>query len=792
MNLEDQPEPASRNSSFGLPDSAEGHQIVFETTPHGIVFQDARGAILSANPAAQRILGLSLDQMKGRVSTDTLWQVIREDGSPYPGEAHPAMVALRTGQPTEAVLMGVRSPSAACTRWIQVSATPLRRPGEAAPHGVMATFVDVTERKQAEDELRKSQARLHRAECVAHFGNWEWDLVSGLFSASEGAHQIYGMGGSAWPASEVQKLVLPEYRAELDRAILDLIERGRPYEVEFMIRRHADGEVRAIRSTAEFDPAGRKVFGTIQDITGRKQVEMALRESEFFFKESQRAAAIGSYQCDFRSGLWKSSEVLDGIFGIDERFVRSIAGWMDLVHPEDRQMMEHHLNGEVLGQRTPFNREYRIVRRSDGAVRWVFGRGEVRWDAAGTPITMIGTIQDITERVKADEERRRLHTQLLQVQKMESLGSLAGGVAHDMNNVLGAILGLASANLETQVPGSAARQAFEIIIKAAERGGKMVKSLLSFARQTTAEERELDLNALLQDEVRLLERTTLAKIRIETDLAGDLRPILGDATVLAHAIMNLAVNAVDAMSGGGTLTLRTRNLAGGWTEVQVEDTGAGMAKEVLERAMDPFYTTKEHGKGTGLGLSMVYSAVKAHRGLMEIRSEPGRGTCVRLRFPASECAVPAGVAAGGAPGRSAKGPLEVLVVDDDELIQSSMEMLLQALGHSVAIARSGEEALARVEAGLRPDLVILDMNMPGLGGGGTLPRLRALRPHLPVLLATGRADQTALDLVEADPRTTLLSKPFSLEELRRKMEAALAQSSGANTPKSSTATAPAE
>ncbi|MDR3682539.1 MAG: ATP-binding protein, partial [Geothrix sp.] len=364
----------------------------------------------------------------------------------------------------------------------------------------------------------------------------------------------------------------------------------------------------------------------------------------------------------------------------------------------------------------------------------------------------------------------KLEAELLQSQKLESLGSLAGGVAHDMNNVLGAILGLASANLETLPPESPAYRAFDTISRAATRGGEMVRSLLSFARQSRVEAQELDLNALLQEEVRLLERTTLSKVRLELDLEPGLRPIRGDANALAHAFMNLCVNAVDAMPETGTLALRTRNLGDRSVEVRVEDTGTGMPREVLERALEPFFTTKEVGKGTGLGLSMVYTVVKAHQGQMELLSEPGRGTVVRLLFPACE---PGVHAPEGEEGPRPEGPsrtLNVLLVDDDELIQDSMETVIQTLGHAVISASSGEAALAIIEGGFEPDVVILDVNMPGFGGSGTLPRLRALLPEVPVLLSTGRADQTAVNLAEDYPHVTLLPKPFSLDKLQQCLE----------------------
>ncbi|WP_306599908.1 ATP-binding protein [Geothrix sp. 21YS21S-2] len=376
----------------------------------------------------------------------------------------------------------------------------------------------------------------------------------------------------------------------------------------------------------------------------------------------------------------------------------------------------------------------------------------------------------LQDRQRSETERDLLQAQLAQAQKMESLGALAGGVAHDMNNVLGAILGLASATVDRHAPGDPTRRALETIIKAAERGGKTVRGLLSFARQSPAEERDLDLNGILQEEARLLEHTTLARVALTLDLAPDLRPIRGDASALSHALMNLCVNAVDAMPQGGTLALRTRNVDGDWIELSVEDTGEGMPPAVLERALDPFFTTKDVGRGTGLGLSLVYSTVKAHLGQLEIQSEPGRGTRVRMRFPVSESAAQQALEAQEAREAAQPGALRVLLVDDDELIQYSIRTVLEVLGHAATAVSSGEEALRLLEGGFQPQVVILDMNMPGLGGPGTLPRLRALRPDLPVLLATGRADPTAMDLAEAHPQVKLLSKPFTMEDLRRELQ----------------------
>ncbi len=381
-----------------------------------------------------------------------------------------------------------------------------------------------------------------------------------------------------------------------------------------------------------------------------------------------------------------------------------------------------------------------------------------------------------TKELAHEKELSAVQAQLQQSQKMESLGVLAGGVAHDMNNVLAAILGLASAFVEIQPAGTPAHGAFDTIFKAAKRGGVLVKSLLAFARQTLPTEQELDLNQVLQDDMRILEHTTLARINLELDLADDLHLILGDASALTHAFMNLCVNAVDAMPEHGTLTLRTRNADPDWVEVLVEDNGHGMPPDVLAKAVDPFFTTKGVGKGTGLGLSMVYTTVRAHHGQLNIKSEMGRGTTVTMRFPArGSQGVPhpdagaAPLAKGEAvpiPVYSAKDALTVLVVDDDEMIRASMQTILDHLGHTIILARSGEEALAKLEAKFTPDVVILDMNMPGLGGFKTLPRLRTLLPKVPIILATGRVDQTAVDLAGAYTDVTLLPKPFTMDELK--------------------------
>jgi CheY-like chemotaxis protein/anti-sigma regulatory factor (Ser/Thr protein kinase) len=292
----------------------------------------------------------------------------------------------------------------------------------------------------------------------------------------------------------------------------------------------------------------------------------------------------------------------------------------------------------------------------------------------------------------------------------------------------------------------------------------MVKNLLDFARKDMAGVRSVSLNGLLEQECRLLERAIPANIAIDLDLQEGLSQILGDPDALSLILMNLCVNAADAMPEGGHLTLRTRSLAS-QVLLTVADTGIGMAPEVLEHAIEPFFTTKPQGKGTGLGLSLVYSTVKAHHGELSIQSKVGQGTTIEMRFLASTpCDEQAAQDGPIAPRFNAS--LQILLVDDDELVQSAIAAQLEAMGHLVQPAMTGEEAMDRIGAGLRPDLVVLDMNMPGWGGANTLPKIRAAMPEVPILLSTGRADQRAIDLAHAHPGVIILAKPFGLRELQ--------------------------
>jgi PAS domain S-box-containing protein len=435
---------------------------------------------------------------------------------------------------------------------------------------------------------------------------------------------------------------------------------------------------------------------------------------------------------------------------------------LDMVHPELRAVVAERSRSALQGGRpTPPMEEIFIT--LTGRQVWVEVQ-TVPLELTDGPAILVFA-QDLTERRRSEDERRTLEAEIQHAQKLESLGSLAGGISHDMNNVLAAILGLSSLLQLKHEDEPALVKSLRVIENAAGRGRDLVKGLTDFARKGLQEAKVMDLNALIQKELDLLIRTSRQRFTFDIQLEEGLPAILGEPSTLGSAFMNLCVNAFDAMPRGGTLTVQTR-LEGTQVSLLVADTGEGIPANILPLVTDPFFTTKPPGRGTGLGLAMVYGTVKAHGGALDIQSEVGKGTRIVLRFPSlASGTLPVGPQAMADPVLAR--PLRILLVDDDELIRDILPPMLEQLGHQVVTTSGGIEAIRRLDEGLEVDLVILDHHMPGLSGADTLPRILQRRPGLQILIATGFLDTELKVLLAGFPAVLTLQKPFSLEELRR-------------------------
>ncbi len=649
-------------------------------------------------------------------------------------------------------------------RWVLSRGAVQPGPG---PGRMAGLSLDITARKDAEVRLAVSEARLNSALHRSHTGAWAFDPTTGEAYRSPEHARIFGYEGleDPWTFAIFLDHIHPDDRVRVREAIQAAMAAGRDWDLECRIRRR-DGFPRWIRVAGGPDPgeggAVARMAGVIQDISDRKEAEEARLKSErqfaAAFHGSPDAIAITHAETEVYQLVNESfSRMLgytpDQVIG---RSAKDLHVWLDL---EDRSRWIATLQRE--GQVRSLESRFR---KADGQILVAeISSRPFQMDEGSFILTLI---RDLTQ-VKADQEARRtLEAEVAQIQKLESLGRLAGGVAHDMNNVLGAIFAV-SQTLRARYGGDPTLDAALVTLeRAAGRGRDLVKGLVGFSRKGTGAFLPLDLNDMVAMERDILDHTLLQKHQVETDLQPNLPLVQGDAGTLGSALMNLCVNAVDAMPAGGTLRIRTRVLPGGFVQLDVEDTGEGMPPEVLEKAMEPFFTTKPQGKGTGLGLAQVFTAVRAHGGQVSLRSEVGRGTCVTLVLPSTTSgALPAPETAQAETGAGR----EILLVDDDELVRSALPLMLELLGHRVRCAGGGPEALAMLREGWRPAVVLLDMNMPGMGGLEVLQGIRELDRRLPVILTTGYTDEDVTAAMAADPRLLLSLKPLTIEGFQRQL-----------------------
>jgi PAS domain S-box-containing protein len=544
--------------------------------------------------------------------------------------------------------------------------------------------------------------------------------------------------------------------------------------------------------------------GRLRQYEARARIE-ELHEGEQQLRTALLAGRLGSWQLDLSSMALDGSAAFRVLFGRAEDGALPFPALLDSVHPADRGRVQDAIRAG-LEPDTDHAIEFRVV-RPDGSLRWADIRARLVRDASGGNARLVGVSSDITQRKRADAELRRLNErleerveertaelrrahaavltqiaqreraeeQLRQAQKMEMIGQLTGGVAHDFNNLLMAVL----ANLDLlrrHVAGSPdAERLIDIASQGAQRGAALTQRLLAFARRQDLRLEPTNLVGLVRGMTELLERSIGTAIELRMDLPTRSPPVLVDANQIELALLNLVVNARDAMPDGGVLTVAIDRAevatgqdlpVGRYVRLVVGDTGCGMDAATLKKATEPFFTTKELGKGTGLGLSMIHGLAIQLRGALRLSSEVGRGTRAELWLP-----VAAGADLRGEPP-TAKAPMptapspaapkrRILVVDDDPLIAMTTVMMLNHLGHEVLEAHSGRQALEILRRVQGIDLLITDYSMPKMTGAQLAKAARELHPALPVLLATGYAELPAgvdIDL----PR---LGKPYQREQL---------------------------
>ncbi len=517
-------------------------------------------------------------------------------------------------------------------------------------------------------------------------------------------------------------------------------------------------------------------------VSQRKLAELALGQSEERFRLLSKATNDAIWDWDLTTqALWWNDgfEVLFG-FRRDE-IEPSIRSWTSRIHPDDRERVVDDVHRAIEEGRQQWSGQYRYQRK-DGSYATVRDRGHVIRDASGKALRMVGGMTDLTDRLALEE-------QLHQSQRMESIGQLTGGIAHDFNNLLTVIQGNAELLREELVDQPRLAELAKMVDIASQRGAELTHRLLAFARRQALEPRVVELNELLAGMDSMLRRTLGEHIEIELERAQHLWLANVDPSQLESALLNLCINARDAMPQGGLLTIETANvtlddvyasqnwevLPGQYVMLAVTDCGSGISPVDLQHVFEPFFTTKEQGKGTGLGLAMVFGFVKQSCGHVSIYSEPGEGTTVKLYLPRYD-GDPAFEGTTQADPLTVTKPVaaNILLVEDDALVRRYAEAQLLAMGYSVLVAENGPQALDIVRQRDDIDLLFTDVVMPGgMGGRQLADAARALRPGLRVLYTSGYTENAIMQDGRLSPGVLLLGKPYRRAELARKIGEAI-------------------
>lgn len=697
--------------------------------------------------------------------------------------------------------------------WFTYSYGPVRDDAGAVI-GLLCNCIETTDailrqRRQAADEAvlrehesasREDAERVQLAlEAGAIIGTWFWDLPTDRFTVDEAFARAFGLdpaiGRTGLSLAQVVATVHPDDQAGLAQAINTVIARGGHYAHQYRVRR-ADGRYYWIEANGRVhlapDGTGLLFPGVLIDVESRRAVEaerdraiLKLRALNEELEQKVLAQAMA------RGRTWQLSPDVLGVLNADGRMETSNPAWeatlgwteeevagapfLDFIHHDDRAPTETVWRN-ALDHGIPALRFENRYRHKAGGWRWL------SWVAVPDDGKVYCSARDITIERERQAELERAHEQLRHSQKMEAVGQLTGGLAHDFNNLLAGIAGsldLIKLRLSQGRSGEIERYV-AVAQGATRRAAALTHRLLAFSRRQTLAPRATCVNTMVEGMLDMIRRTVGPGVRVEPDYSSAPWAALVDQSQLENALLNLCINARDAMPDGGRIAIATANRVfdpdaarglelapGDYLALSVSDTGAGMPPDVRAKAFDPFFTTKPLGQGTGLGLSMIYGFAKQSGGQVHIDSEPGQGTTVSIYLPRHRGAAEG---LGAAPAGEAAPPAgqgeTILVVDDEPSVRMLVVDLLGDLGYTVLEAEDGAGGLALLESNARIDLLISDVGLPGMMNGRQMAdAARVRRPGLKVLFITGYAEAALLDHGQLGPGMSVLTKPFSIDAM---------------------------
>ena len=739
----------------------------FEQTPIGLALLALDGRYLKVNHALCALIGYPEVELLAR----TFHDITHADDLGESIEILRRLIA-DSSRPFQIEKRYVHANGHLVTALVRIS---LVRDDAANPLYFISQIQDITERKQAEKHIKRTMERLTEAQRIAQIGDWEWDIDGNTVSWSPQVFEILGRDPALGAPQDLEQqgpLFDAASGVVLQEHVRRAIATGEEQSYELVVPRPggARAYVQAM-AVPKTDETGRVVslYGTIQDISARKKTEARLRrlidsnaQGVFFWNRNGDVTGANDV---FLHMVGSTSDDVDA----------GRVSWTAMTPPEYADLDRHAFRQiAATGTCTPFEKE---ILRKDGS-RLPVLVGATRFE--DEPDEGLCFAVDITE-------RKKLEQQFFRAQRMESIGTLASGIAHDLNNALAPIL-MSLDLLRMQFPDEESQELLAIVSGSAQHGADLVRQVLLFARGVKGQRVEVGIGAIVRDIEKIMRDTFLKHIRVRTIVSRELWTVLGDPTQLHQVLLNLCVNARDAMPEGGTLTLVVDNVVldedeasqdldarpGPYVSLQVEDSGSGILPADIERIFDPFFTTKEVGKGTGLGLSTSLAIVRSHGGFIRVSSELTKGTRFRVFLPAqTEPASATDLHVAAMP--RGDGEL-ILVVDDEPSVRQITKQTLEAFGYRVALASDGSEAVS-IFASRGGDIaaVLTDMMMPIMDGPATIGALRKLDPAVRIIGASGLGDPTDFAQSPTIGVTHFLEKPYSTEVLLTTLRTILAE-----------------
>ncbi|MFO7878276.1 MAG: PAS domain S-box protein [Desulfovermiculus sp.] len=662
-------------------------------------------------------------------------------------------------------------------RCIQTTAQPLFDGQRVVK--VIGNIVDITERKQEEETLRKTSESLQAILDNNPLLISEFDLEGRYIRVNHAVAKLLERHSSELVGKTFDE-ILPAETAELFMERLDLVSNARkPITLEDHLVTPEGGQHFITTIFPLFDASGqiRSIGGIAHNITERHRMQEKIRQVSDELLRASRMALVGGWSVDLKTGEHEWSEVTREIHKVGPDFIPDFQTAIAFYKEGESRRKITDAVTRCMETREPYDVDVQIV-TAKGNECWVRTMGTAEFQDRRC-VRLHGTFQDITERKQIEQEREKLQAQLTQAQKMESVGRLAGGVAHDLNNMLSVIMGNTEIALEKVDPTQPLHDNLQEIQKAAQRSTNVVRQLLAFARKQTISPKVLDLNDTVEEMLKMLRRLIGEDIDLSWQLEYDIWPVKMDPAQIDQILANLCVNARDAIRGVGKLTIETDNVSfnkthcarhpylvpGDFVLLAISDDGCGMDKETLDNIFEPFFTTKEVGQGTGLGLATVYGIVKQNNGFINVYSEPNQGTTFKIYLPRHQTADEP-VRAENSDDCEVHGDETILLVEDEATILKMARMMLERLGYTVLIAATPGEAMdvARMHSE-EIDLLMTDVVMPEMNGRDLAEKLLSLYPNLKWLFMSGYTENSIAHHRVLDEGVHFIQKPFSKQDL---------------------------